>query len=113
MIYITKQEGLYQSKVNLVSSCDCKSGLLSHDPNWEKKLKRPIDKLANKFNFLAYDMGNSLCFTCVVSWLKNVLSTEFPFGPRILTVRVFSFSRGSGGSPSLASRIAYKDESLF
>ena len=45
--------------------------------------------------------------------MKNVLSTEFPFGPRILTVKVFSFSRGSGGSPSLASRIAYKDESLF
>ena len=26
MIYITKQEGLYQSKVSLVSTCDCKVG---------------------------------------------------------------------------------------
>ena len=113
MIYTRKQEVLYQSKVSLVSSGDCKVGYYHMILMGKKKLKRPIDKLAKKFNFLAYDMGNSLCFTCVVSWLKKVLRTEFPFGPRILTVNVFSFSRGSGGSPSLALRIAYKDEGLF
>ena len=67
MIYITKQEGFYQSKVSLVSSCDRKVGYYHMVLTGKKKIKRPIDKLAKKFNFLAYDMGNSLCFTCVVS----------------------------------------------
>ena len=50
--------------------------------------KRHCWKACIKFNFLSYDMGNSLCFTCVVSWLKKFVWTEFPFGPQILTLTV-------------------------
>ena len=38
MIYITKQEGLYQNKVNssLVSTCNCKMDYCRKRNNWEK-----------------------------------------------------------------------------
>lgn len=59
---------------------------------WLGKQNRQVKdncwKACIKFNFLSYDMGNSLCFTCVVSWLKKFVWTEFPFGPQILTLTI-------------------------
>ena len=45
-------------------------------------------------------------------WKKS-LGQNFHLGHGFSLSNVFSFSRGSGGSPSLALRIAYKDEGLF